>query len=59
MSVISIVAVRLPVVRGVKVTRKVQLAPAATALPHVFVWPKSAGSAPVKLTSKMLKALLP
>ena len=35
-------AVRAPDAVGLKITLIVQLAPAATVLPHVFVWEKSA-----------------
>ncbi len=38
LSVIDSVPVRVPVTVGVKVTLIVQLAPAATEVPHVFVW---------------------
>ena len=38
---------RVPVVVGVKVTLIVQVPPAATLDPQVFVWAKSPGSVPV------------
>jgi hypothetical protein len=42
-------AVRVPAAVGVKVTLIVQLAPAATLDPQVFVCAKSPGSVPVRL----------
>jgi hypothetical protein len=41
LSVIVSVPVRLPAAVGVKVMEMVQPAPAATLVPHVFVWAKS------------------
>jgi hypothetical protein len=50
---------RLPVAAGSNVTLIVQLAPAATELPQVFVWAKSPGLAPVSAMLERLKAALP
>jgi hypothetical protein len=47
LSVTESEAVSVPAAMGVKVTLTVQLAPAATVLPQVLVWPKSPASAPV------------
>lgn len=50
LSVIDNIAVRDPLWVGLKVMLIVQLAPEATELPHVSVWAKSPGSAPMNLT---------
>jgi hypothetical protein len=47
LSVIVTEAVRAPTAVGVKFTAMVQLAPAATELPHVLAWAKSLLSIPV------------
>jgi energy-converting hydrogenase Eha subunit A len=47
LSVTLIDAVRVPVAVGVKVAEMTQLLPAATELPQVFVWAKSALFVPV------------
>ncbi len=47
LSVMLTEAVRVPVAEGVKVTLIVQLAPAATELPHVLVCAKSPALVPV------------
>lgn len=52
-------AARLPVAPGVKLTLKLQLAPAATELPHVFVSAKSPALAPLTVTLVTLRAALP
>ena len=52
-------AVRVPLAVGVKVTLIVQLAPAATELPHVLVCAKSPGFVPVSARLVTLKAELP
>ena len=59
LSVMLTEAVRLPLATGVKVTLMVQLAAAATELPHVLVWAKSLALVPVRATLVMLKAVLP
>ena len=59
MSVKVSVAARDPLVAGVKVTLIVQLAPAATLGPQLFVSAKSAGFVPVIEMPVMLKAALP
>src|SRR5205807_9154982 len=50
LSAVDNIAVRDPLWVGLKVMLIVQLAPGATELPHVVVWAKSPGSAPVNLT---------
>ena len=52
-------AVRVPLATGLKVTLIVQLAPAATELPHVLVWAKSAGFMPASARLVRVKAALP
>lgn len=52
-------ALREPTAAGVNVTLIVQLAPAATLLPQLFVWAKSPGYVPVRLTLVMLKVAVP
>src|SRR5947209_167263 len=52
-------ATRLPSAAGVKLTLTVQLAPAGTNVPQVFVWAKSPGLAPAILIVEMLMAALP
>jgi hypothetical protein len=52
-------AVRVPEAEGVKVTLIVQLAPAATELPHVLVCAKSPALVPVTAMLVMLKVALP
>ncbi len=59
MSVMLTAAVRAPVAVGVKVTLMVQLAPAATALPQVFVWAKSLLFVPVIAMPAMFSVALP
>src|SRR5215831_13124139 len=59
LSVIDNIAVRDPSCVGLKVMLIVQLAPAATELPHVFVWAKSPGSAPVNPTLVIPSATVP
>ena len=59
LSVMLTEAVRLPLAAGVNVTLMVQLAPAATELPHVLVWAKSLALVPVKARLVMLKAAVP
>ena len=48
------VAVRLPVIVGLKVTVIVHFAPAARELPQVLVWAKSPGLAPLRPIALML-----
>ena len=52
-------AERAPTNAGVKVTETLQLAPAATLLPHVFVWLKSDALLPVTPMPVMDSAALP
>jgi hypothetical protein len=52
-------ALRVPAAVGVNVTLIVQLAPAATPLPQVFVCKKSEGSVPLKPTLGALSAAFP
>ena len=52
-------AVRVPVAVGLKVTLIVQLAPAATELPQVFVWAKSPALVPVTEMPLIVSAALP
>jgi hypothetical protein len=49
----------VPDARGVKVMLKVQLPPAATVDPHVFVWAKSAAFVPVTVMLLMASAAVP
>src|ERR1051326_218729 len=53
------VAERVPLAEGVKVTLKVQLAPAATELPHVLVSAKSDALAPEIATEVTVSAAPP
>src|SRR6516225_1916386 len=59
LSVIDNIAVRDPGCVGLKVMLIVQLAPGATELPHVLVWAKSPGSAPVNPTLVILSVTVP
>lgn len=59
LSVTLRVADRVPVPVGVNVMLIVQLPPAATEPPQVFVWPKSPGLAPVNETPLTLREMLP
>jgi len=59
LSVMLTDALRDPVAAGSNFTLIVQLAPAATLLPHVFVWVKSAVFVPVRPTLVMFKVALP
>ena len=59
LSVMLSEAVRLPEAEGVKVTLIVQLAPAATELPHVLVRAKSPALVPATAMLVMLKVALP
>ena len=59
LSLMLIDADRGPDAVGVKVTEIVQLAPAATLLPHVLVWWKSDALVPVTPTPVMDSAALP
>ena len=59
LSVMLTEAVRLPLAEGLNVTLIVQLALAATELPHVLVWTKSLALVPVSARLVMLKAALP
>jgi hypothetical protein len=52
-------AVRVPEAEGVKVTLIVQLAPAATELPHALVCAKSPALVPVTAMLVMFKVALP
>jgi hypothetical protein len=52
-------AVRDPIAAGANVTLRLQLVPAATLAPHVFVWAKSPGFAPATVMLDMLKVALP
>lgn len=52
-------ALRLPTATGSKLTVIVQLPPAATEVPHVFVSGKSPGFVPVTATPVTLKAAFP
>ena len=59
LSVMLSEAVRLPLAEGVNFTLIVQLAPAATELPHVLVCAKSLALVPVSARLVMFKAALP
>ena len=59
LSVMLTEAVRLPLAAGLNVTLIVQLALAATELPHVLVCAKSLALVPVRARPVMLKAPLP
>ena len=59
LSVIEREALLEPVAAGVKVTLIVQLAPAATLLPQVWVCAKSPGLDPVKLKPVILSVAVP
>jgi hypothetical protein len=59
LSAMATEADRLPVAEGVKVTEMIQLAPAATLSPQVFVWLKSAALVPAIATLVMDSAALP
>ena len=59
MSVMAMVAARLPLAEGVKVTLMVQLAPAATLDPQLLVWAKSPALAPKTPMLVTLNAALP
>jgi hypothetical protein len=52
-------ALRVPAAVGANITLIEQLAPAATLLPHVFVWEKSPGFVAVKPTLSMYSAAFP
>ncbi len=57
LSLMFMVAVRVPVACGVNVTEIVHLALLATLLPQVLVSAKSPGSVPVNVTSVKLRAV--
>jgi hypothetical protein len=59
LSVIVTAALRAPVAVGVNVTLILQLAPAATLAPQVFVWLKSPLFVPVIVMLVMLSAAVP
>ena len=59
LSVMLTEAMRVPGPEGVNVTLAVQVAPAASELPHVLVRVKSPALAPVTRMLVMLKAALP
>ena len=59
LSVMASDAPRDPVAAGVNVTLIVQLAPAATLLPQVFVWAKSPGFGPPMAMLEMFREALP
>ena len=59
LSVIATEADRLPVAEGVKVAEIVQLAPAASEVPQVLLWLKSAALVPVIATPAMDSAAVP
>ena len=59
LSLIDNVPVRVPAFVGLKVTLIVQDAPGATELPHVLVWAKSPGSAPVNPTLMIPSVTVP
>ena len=59
LSAIVTEAARLPATVGVKVTEMLQLPPAATVAPHVFVCPKSPLLAPVTAMLVMVSAAVP
>jgi len=59
LSVMARAAERLPAAEGVKVTLMVQLAPAASAMPQLLVWAKSAALVPKTATLLMFKGALP
>lgn len=54
-----IVPVRVPLAVGLKVTLIEQLAPAATVVSQVLVWPKSPGLLPPIVIANMVKGALP
>lgn len=59
LSVTESVALKLAADAGVKVTEMMQLAPAASELPQVLVWAKSAAFAPVIAMPVIASAALP
>ena len=59
LSATVIEAERVPAIAGLKVTEIVQLAPAATLVPHVLVWLKSDGLVPVSPMLVIVRAALP
>ena len=62
LSVTEMLAVRLPLALGLKLTESVQLAPAASVLGligQVFVWPKSAAFVPPSPIAVIVSAALP
>ena len=59
LSVMARAAARLPAAEGVNLMLMVQLAPAATLDPQLFVWAKSLALAPKTAMLEMLKAELP
>jgi hypothetical protein len=62
LSVTEMLAVRLPLALGLKLTENVQLPPAASVLGlvgHVFVWPKSAAFVPPSPIAVIVSAALP
>ena len=59
LSVMLTEALRVPEAEGVKVTLIVQLAPAATELPHALVCAKSPGLVPETAMPVMLRVALP
>ena len=59
LSVMLTEAERAPVAVGLKVTLMVQVLPAATGLPQVLVWAKSAGFVPATTTLLIFKVMLP
>lgn len=59
LSVRVMVAERVPVTVGEKVTLTVQLLPDATGVPQVLVWAKSPGFVPASTKELMLSVMLP
>ena len=59
LSAMATEADRLPAAEGLKVTESVQLAAAASEVPQVFVWLKSAALVPAIATLVMDSAALP
>ena len=59
LSVMASEAARLPAAEGVKVMLMVQLAPAATDMPQLLVWPKSLALVPKTAMRLTFKTALP
>jgi len=59
LSAIDTVALKVAIEVGVKVTEMLQLAPAASAVPQVFVCAKLAAPAPVTVMPEILSGALP